>query len=241
MGSRSVLTALSRYPFAGRADHPYRRFAERHGFALANTEVERRLPLPVPRTRLDALAHQTAPHHTGYQLRTVIGPIPADLAQGYCDVQNRLRLDAPAGDLVVEEGRRTPAVVADQDVELQEQGRTRVTVFALDAAGAVVAFSCAIATATGEPHVDQWGTIVRADHRGHRLGLAVKVTQTRAIQDVFPEKRFVTTTNAESNAHMVAINEALGFERYALACDFQRILPDAGPPKLPAPEDQRGS
>ena len=84
-------------------------------------------------------------------------------------------------------------------------------------------------TAADQPHVDQWGTIVRADHRGHRLGTAVKVALVRTIQEAFAGKAFIATTNAETNAYMVAINEALGFERYALAADFQRILPGFEP------------
>ncbi len=221
---RSVLQSTATYPIEQRDDHRYRGFAERHGFVLANTQVERRLGLPVPADLLASLAREAADSHRDYRLRTVVGPIPGDLAQGYCDVHNRLALDAPGGDLQVERGRRTPAMLADQDEEICEQGRTRVTVVALDAAANVVALSCAVVTAPGQPHVDQWATIVTPDHRSRRLGLAVKVALTQAIQQRFPEKRFVTTTNAETNAHMVAINEALGFQCSALVGEFQRIL-----------------
>ncbi len=221
---RDVLQSTAKYPFERRNDHPYRRFAERHGFVLANTQVERRLALPVTDSLLTALAAQAAGRHRGYTLCTVVGPIPADLAQGYCDVNNRLALDAPGGDLHVEQGRRTPQILADQDQEIREQGRTRVTTVALDSAAAVVALTCAVVTSAREPHVDQWSTIVRADNRGHRLGVAIKVAQVATIQQRFPAKRFITTTNAETNAHMVAVNEALGFEPFALEGEFQRIL-----------------
>lgn len=221
---RCILHSTAKYPFGGREDHPYRRFAERHRFTLANTQVERRLVLPVSESLLDSLAAHARMRHGDYQLRTVIGPIPPDLAQGYCGVHNRLALDAPGGELEVEQSRRTPQILADQDDEIVEQGRTRVTTLGLDTAATVVALTCSVVTATGEPHVDQWATIVLPDHRGHRLGLAIKVAQTGAIQQRFPDKRFVTTTNAETNAHMVAINEVLGFERCALVGEFQRIL-----------------
>jgi hypothetical protein len=58
--------------------------------------------------------------------------------------------------------------------------------------------------------------------------MAVKVAQLRAIQRSFPDKTYITTTNAETNAHMVAINEALGFERRALMGDFQLLLSAEG-------------
>ncbi|MEJ7689644.1 MAG: hypothetical protein WKF76_03990 [Nocardioidaceae bacterium] len=221
---RDILQSTAKYPFEHRDDHPYRRFAERHGFNLANTQVERRLALPVSDRLLTSVAARAREKHRGYRLRTIVGPIPSDVAQGYCDVNNRLALEAPGGELHVEQNRRTPQILADQDEEIHEQGRTRVTTLALDAEGTVVALSCAIVTSASEPHVDQWSTIVRADHRGHRLGLAIKVAQIKVIQQQFPSKRFITTTNAETNAHMVAVNEALGFERFALEGDFQRIL-----------------
>ncbi len=221
---RDILHSTAKYPFERRDDHPYRRFAERHGFNLANTQVERRLALPLSDRLLTSLATQAQDKHCGYQLHTLVGPIPLELAQGYCDVNNRLALEAPGGGLHVEQSRRTPQILADQDDEIREQGRTRVTTLALDAAGTVVALTCSIVTSASEPHVDQWSTIVRADHRGHRLGLAIKVAQIRAIQQQFPSKRFITTTNAETNAHMVAVNEALGFEPFALEGEFQRIL-----------------
>ncbi|MGI8577472.1 MAG: hypothetical protein ACR2KG_06025 [Nocardioidaceae bacterium] len=119
--------------------------------------------------------------------------------RGHCDLYNRLSLDSPGGDLRLEQSRRTPQILADQDAELCEQGRTRVTVLGLDTEGSVVAFSCAVVTVAGQPHVDQWATIVSPDHRGHRLGLAVKVAQVTTIQERFPDKRFITTTNAETN------------------------------------------
>ena len=68
------------------------------------------------------------------------------------------------------------------------------------------------------------GTIVRPDHRGHRLGLAVKCALTRAIQEHFPEAEYVRTQNAETNAPMVAINEAMGFEIHTVEGEFQKHL-----------------
>jgi len=73
-------------------------------------------------------------------------------------------------------------------------------------------------------HVDQWGTLVHPAHRGHRLGMAVKCAQVRAISTMFPDKRLITTTNAETNAAMVGINEALGFRVHEVYGDFQKRL-----------------
>ncbi len=57
-----------------------------------------------------------------------MGPLPEDLVQPYLDIYNLLNTEMPAGDLEVDEGRRTAAEHAAQEEELLESGRTRVTV-----------------------------------------------------------------------------------------------------------------
>ena len=68
----------------------------------------------------------------------------------------------------------------------------------------------------------QMGTLVRRDHRGHRLGAAVKVANLEALQRDHPEINEVHTQNAETNAWMVRINERLGFEPVAVCPEFLR-------------------
>ena len=140
-----------------------------------------------------------------------------------------MNVEMPTGEIELEEGRRTPEVQAMQEDELRDAGRIRLTVLAYSPAGEAVAYSNVVSGATGsggsdDPGVDQWATIVRPDHRGHRLGLAVKCALTRAIQEHFPDAAYVRTQNAETNAPMVAINEAMGFEIHTVEGEFQKHL-----------------
>jgi GNAT superfamily N-acetyltransferase len=201
-----------------------RRFAERMGYVLANTEVERRLPLPADPGLLDRLAAEAEPHHRDYTVRVEIGPVPDELAPSYAALKNLINTEMPSGDLEVEVGRDTVDEVRTQDRELTAAGRRRVTAYALDGDGQVVGYAVAAVSNAGFDHVDQWGTLVHPAHRGHRLGMAVKCAQVRAISTAFPDKRLITTTNAETNAPMVAINEALGFEVHEVYGDFQKRL-----------------
>ncbi len=61
-----------------------------------------------------------------------------------------------------------------------------------------------------------WGyqfiTAVTREHRGHRLGLLVKVAMLELLADAEPGLRRILTENADSNQHMIAINAELGFE-----------------------------
>ncbi|MBF4766991.1 hypothetical protein ISU10_04340 [Nocardioides agariphilus] len=204
----------------------YRRFPERLGYTLNNVEVERRQRLPVDEAILARLEAEAAAHASAYTLRTVVGPVSAELAQPFCDIYNLLHVEMPQGELEVEVGRRTPVELAIQDEELRVAGRERVSVYAFDAAGSVVAYTVA---ATGpadseETGVDQWSTLVHPDHRGHRLGLAVKCALTRVLGERFPDRTFVRTQNAEVNAPMVRVNELLGFEVHLVEGEYQKTL-----------------
>jgi predicted N-acetyltransferase YhbS len=222
LGRRTAVTQT----WVGDGHGGYRAFAERLGYTLVQTQVERRQPLPVPEERLAALEAEVAEHAQGYRVRTVVGPIPDELAQGYCDVYNLLNLEMPTGDLELEASRRTTEELVEQEDELRAAGRTRITAFALSAQGSVVGYSCAVTGAADgvDRAVDQWSTLVHPSHRGHRLGLAVKCALTRAVQEHFPDRTHVRTQNAETNAPMVAINEALGFAVHSIEGEFQKQL-----------------
>ena len=57
----------------------------------------------------------------------------------------------------------------------------------------------------------QWNTLVLREHRGRRLGLLVKLAALRLLAREEPQATRVVTWNAQENAPMIAVNEALGF------------------------------
>jgi hypothetical protein len=54
-------------------------------------------------------------------------------------------------------------------------------------------------------------TVVARAHRGHRLGLLLKVAMLELLAEREPQLETIETFNADANAHMVGINETLGF------------------------------
>jgi hypothetical protein len=68
----------------------------------------------------------------------------------------------------------------------------------------------------------QHDTAVVRDHRGHRLGLLLKSGMNLWLADVEPQLSTVDTWNAESNDHMVAVNERLGYRWMGRALALQR-------------------
>src|SRR5262245_21005238 len=47
-------------------------FAEHHGYAVAMTEIERRLTLPADAALIDRLAAEAAPYHEDYEIRSLV-------------------------------------------------------------------------------------------------------------------------------------------------------------------------
>ena len=96
---------------------------------------------------------------------------------------------------------------------------------ALDGDGNVVAYTDIVVARHDPDFCFQWGTLVDRPHRGHRLGLAVKVANLQALQASHTaDGRRLVTWNAEVNDHMIAINERLGFRKTARGGELQKKI-----------------
>lgn len=224
---RSVLGGESTWAHdAGAAGtgEPGPEFARRLGYELALGDVKRELRLPVPPERLDELGARVAPHHAAYTLRSWVGPVPDELLDSWAALTSSLMTEAPTGDLEIEAETSDPAVVREAEAMIAKQGRTKYNTVALDGAGDVVAYTDIVVTIHEPDAAYQWGTLVRADARGHRLGLAVKVANLRLAQRERPDVTKLVTYNAEINAHMIGVNELLGFVPVARLGEFQKRL-----------------
>jgi hypothetical protein len=70
----------------------------------------------------------------------------------------------------------------------------------------------------------QGATLVVRGHRGHCLGMALKVANLRAVQERVPQLSILHSWNAEENAQMAAINIELGFRPVEEVADMQLKL-----------------
>jgi len=224
---RRVLTALASWRHDAGPDgdgQPGPAFARARGYDLALTEVQRELRVPVADDLLAGLADDAARAHASYTLRSWTGPVPDELLQGWAEITSTLATEAPTGDLELEPEAVSTEAVREREATLERQGRAKHNTVALSEAGEVVAYTD-LATSVHEPgRAYQWGTLVRSEHRGHRLGVAVKVANLRLLQRERPDIVRLTTYNAEVNRHMIEVNEALGFRPVARLGDFQKKL-----------------
>lgn len=167
---------------------------------------------------------EAAPHHAAYRVESFVDDVPDELLPSYCQVHNQLGVDAPTGDVDFEEESMTPQLWLERVTKEKEMGRTRLTTVAIDGTAAVVAYTDLILPSTPSSDVWQWGTLVHREHRGHRLGLALKARNLKRLAKVAPARERVLTCNAETNRHMVDINERLGFEAVEVVPMLQLTL-----------------
>lgn len=195
-------------------------FAERHGYRLGLSDVQRWLDVPVDDALLDALASSAAPHHAGYELRSWVGPVPDDLAPSWAELDGSLMTEAPLGEIEREQLQVDVARMREEEASIARQDRsTYHSVAVLD--GEVVAYTLLV-QGNRSRTAYQWGTLVRRDHRGRRLGLALKVANQRLLQRERPDATRVATWNAEVNSHMIAVNDALGYRPVSRMGEFQK-------------------
>jgi GNAT superfamily N-acetyltransferase len=220
-GRRSVLVEAG-IPTSEREEHPYARFARRHGFRQANVEVHRVLDLPIAAEVLEAMRDEAARFHEGYTIEVFEDEVPDELLPSYVHMLTQLAVDAPTGEIDFEAEVVTPELFLEELERLRAQGRHRLMAVAVSPDGEAVAHSDLVVPPEDRPKVYQWGTLVHRDHRGHHLGAAVKVANLLALQQRYPDRTEIHTTNSEDNAAMVAINDRLGFRVVEICPEYLR-------------------
>ena len=219
---RTTVTSNAAYAGPERGDAAPVRFAERHGFHVSSTEISRHLRLPVAAARLDELDAEGEPFRDGYTVETFVDTLPDELLPSYCALSNRLAVDAPSGEVDYEEEGRTPELMR-QHMERDRAIGRQVFFSVATRDGEAVAQSDLAVQPQGTTAI-QWGTFVAREHRGRRLGAAVKVANLRALQAARPDVTEIHTGNADTNGFMITINERLGFEVAAVSPSFVRRL-----------------
>lgn len=197
---------------AGCDDDEYARFAKAHGFSPAWRELSQHLPLPVPDDALSRIAAEAAACGERYRIETFVGRVPDELLPGLAELMGLLAADAPSGNVEFEREVVTPDRLVHLYEREAEQGRIRLSSVALEEATGVVAAQTDLVFDASLDPVVQEGTYVHREHRGHRLGAAVKAANLQRLQRDYPGRPSVRTMNADTNEHMVAINAELGFE-----------------------------
>jgi len=200
---------------AGRVDvdAPGPRFAVAHGYVLEQVDRHSVLELPVADSLLERSgAEARAVAGDDYRVLTWTDAVPDDRADDVALLFTRMSTDAPVGGVDYEEDPWDAQRVRTWTDQLRGKGYGfLMTVAEHVPTGALAAFTLFEYPLDRPDFAHQEDTLVLREHRGRRLGMLVKVVNLEALAAARPQVRRIHTGNAEENAHMLAINVALGF------------------------------
>lgn len=196
---------------------PGARFARAHGFTVSVAEARRTLDL---RTADWAAFRRMRPRAEGYELELWSGPATQELPGERATAERLADLaavmagmnDAPT-DAAMEDARFDADRVRAREEEMVPGGLDCYTALARRISdGAPAGFTrIFLEVDRRDGWAFQTDTAVLGPHRGHRLGLLLKLANLLRLREREPRVQRVITWNATSNAHMLAINEAMGF------------------------------
>jgi GNAT superfamily N-acetyltransferase len=203
---RSQLTAGTRDGSPGEA------FARSAGARPGLVDVQRAMEVgkldAAERARLREPAERAA---AGYSLVSWTGLVPDELVEPVAGLYNALN-DAPR------DAGSAPQVWDAQRVRERINGlrpRFGLQVYSVAARHDPSGEMAALTELGVDPADPGWGlvmiTAVARKHRGHRLGLLVKIAMLELLAAAEPQLERIVTWNAQSNEHMIAVNEALGY------------------------------
>jgi hypothetical protein len=192
------------------------------GFRLEQVERHSQLDVADALTRVDALEAGAVPHAGDYEVFSWFGATPVELRSEMAEVTSHMATDIPSGEFEIEEEDWDADRIAETERVGAEMGRARVTTVARHrASGRLVAYTHIDHPSDKPPVGYQEDTLVVSEHRGHRLGMLVKIGNLRALAEHLPSVKRIHTWNAGENEHMLAINHALGFRDVSLEGGWQ--------------------
>jgi GNAT superfamily N-acetyltransferase len=202
-------------------------FATDAGYSLEQVETASRLTLPVSEDLLGKLESGTLEHSAGYSLVGWEGSCPEEFVGPYAELRGRMSTDAPTAGLELENVNWDAARVREEEGTWAKGGVEVMVSAALHNESGRLAAYTVLSHRQGKPHaVIQEDTLVASGHRGHRLGMLVKIANIRRAQVAWPAARSILTWNASENRHMLAINTSLGFKPSGFEGEWQKRLDD---------------
>jgi len=183
-------------------------FALANGYRQTLVDLRQDLNLPVEAGTLEALTPALDPGE--YVVEVAVDGLPEEWLEDRALLARRMSTDAPMGDIDLDE--------EDWDADrVRRQWNTPSPIWAVESvarhvpSGRLVAFTDLVVRPGQTDLALQGDTLVLREHRGRALGLAIKVANLAALQREKPGVTTVRTWNADTNTHMIAINERMGF------------------------------
>ncbi|MFE4198342.1 GNAT family N-acetyltransferase [Paenarthrobacter sp. NPDC056912] len=200
-------------------------FALHNGYSLEQVETNSTLELPVAEPLLAELEAQATQQASGYSLLGWGDRCPDDLVGAFSRLKSLMSTEVPIAGLGWE-GEDWDAVrVRQEESTVKASGLDSVVAVARhDGTGELAAYTVLTHRGATPAVIYQEDTLVAPGHRGHRLGMLVKIANLRRAAGLWTDATSVMTWNANENRHMLAINIALGFKPSGFEGEWQKRL-----------------
>jgi RimJ/RimL family protein N-acetyltransferase len=197
---------------SARAGSPGAACARALGARETITQVRRVLELAaIAPGQLVELRARAAPAARGYCLLSWTGPAPEDQIEAVAAINSTAEADMPH-----DTGHQPQRWDAER-VRLGErrQAAQRMRTYTVAVRPQDTGELAGLTVLMVDPAEPAWGfqelTAVDRSHRGHRLGLLIKVAMLDLLAEREPQLTRILTGNTDANEHMIAINADLGF------------------------------
>jgi GNAT superfamily N-acetyltransferase len=219
---------------AARDGSPGEAFARAAGAKPGLVEVQRVLDIgKLEQGKLAGLRGPAERAAAGYSLVSWVGPVPEEYIEQTAAVYNGMA-DAPRDAEISHEEWDAQRVRERVNALRPQYGMRDYTVAARHEDTGELAGLTEVSVDPADPG---WGfqvfTVVRREHRGHRLGLLLKIAMMELLATTEPQLERIMTWNGQSNEHMIAVNEAMGYTVFGPPATGFR-LDVAAVPGLPA-------
>jgi GNAT superfamily N-acetyltransferase len=203
---------------------PAAEFARARGYVLASRESIKELDAEAYRARRAGLAATLRHEDAGYRLVTFDTVCPEEHVASFGRLLGTLMAEIPMGELDLRDSEWTPERVRAFEQRQASIGRHVVTALAIAPDGSVAGSSDVRVNEVAPTHGEVGITLVDPAHRGHRLGLALKLATHDLALATWSGCRSFTTSNADVNTHMNAVNEAMGYRPLETLLELQKRL-----------------
>jgi GNAT superfamily N-acetyltransferase len=201
------------------------KFLLAHGLTIGMRAAQRRLvTAELDWPRLDTLLATARAASSAYEIIDVPAPTPPELIADMMTLQQVMN-DAPTDDLQIEDEVWPEERLRGYEQASRMRGQRLHRLVARRVSDGAMAGHTVVAVEDERPHLGfQNDTEVAPAHRGHKLGLRLKIEMLNRLRELEPQVVRIDTWNAESNGHMIAVNEQLGSFVVGRSVEMQKPL-----------------
>ncbi|SDT24434.1 GNAT family N-acetyltransferase [Microlunatus soli] len=200
-------------------------FLTANGFGYASHEARRyQWPDRVDHDQLDELYRTAEQAASDYELIRTTAPSDDELLTELIEVTAAIN-DAPMGELDFEDEKFDLQRLKDFEAAALGKGEKLYRTFARHRdTGKVGGHTIMMVQPSLPTYGNQYDTAVHRDHRGHRLGMLLKIDMMRWLAKAEPQIERIETWNHADNDYMISVNEKIGYRLNRIYDTYQRKL-----------------